>query len=459
MAAGTIDGTGAVTQVAAMQRLLSAAFERGSRFIHKRLRGVVRESDIESLCAALLSSRGEVSGVVIAARILETFLQLSGEDKTKFFAVLAAMNPDARRVSAAAAEYANTGAAALAELTSAAEPPRQELFRRLNLAPGGTAALVEMRRQLIEQIPARPEFACIDADLEHLFSSWFNRGFLELKTIDWHTPANVLEKIIAYEAIHEIRGWDDLRARLLPEDRRCFGFFHPAMRDEPLIFVEVALTRFEPSAVGEVLAAGSGKDESSRTSSSRADTAVFYSISKCHAGLRGVSFGNFLIKQVAQKLTRELPGVKNFVTLSPVPGLINWLGKKAKQSKNAARALKIVGETGWEKDEEQTERARDLMLPLAAEYLLSAKREDGKPEDAVARFHLGNGATLMRVNWLADAAPVRLQQSAGVMVNYKYVLDKAEDNHEAYTHGGKVVAASAVRALLPKAEKTKGTNR
>ena len=429
-------------RAAQLRELLAAVLARGAAVVGRR-----GADDLGELCAELLSSRGEISGVALAAKILERFLSLDERGRDEFFAMLAQMDPSPERVSAAAADYAKTpGPPSLAALLRAAEPPRQELFRRLNLTPGGAAALVEMRGALLGRLSKRPEFRGADADLEHLFHSWFNRGFLELRPLNWRTPAHILEKLIAYEAIHEIRGWADLRRRLLPADRRCFGFFHPAMPDDPLIFVEVALTREVPAAVSEVLS----REAVAPLPPEKARAAVFYSISKCHRGLRGVSFGSFLIKQVAQTLAVENPGLKTFATLSPVPGLMKWIRAAAKSDPGgaAAKSLAALEKVERNGNEAGDEKARAALLPLAAEYLLRAKDADGLPADRVARFHLGNGAALERINWRADDSAPRIAQSAGVMVNYRYDLEKVERNHEDYAARRELRAARAVRTLL-----------
>lgn len=447
MVAGISYGSGSMNKIVTLQRILAAGFERGAKFIQKRSQRLAASGDILALCKILMSSRGEISGGAIASRILELFLTLSEKDKELFFVALAEMNPDAKQVLVAAENYAKTSdEGMLTALLAAAEPPRQELFRRLNTAPGGTVALVEMRRLLLQKIDTYPEFLQIDRDLEHLFSSWFNRGFLTLQAINWRTPAHILERIIFYEAIHEIGGWDELRRRVFPEDRRCFGFFHPAMPDEPLIFVEVALADAIPENVTSILQAG--KPIEARC----ANTAIFYSISKCHEGLRGILFGNFLIKQVAQQLACELPELRNFVTLSPAPGLMKWLAEQAKTCREAKRGLEAVKMINWHQDAKVAQRAKNLLLPLAAEYFLSMKRADGFPIDHVARFHLGNGAMLWRINWLADTSPLRMKQSAGIMVNYRYVPGETEDNHEEYAHNGVVLASGKVRDLLKEKE-------
>jgi malonyl-CoA decarboxylase len=338
-----------------------------------------------------------------------------------------------------------------AEVHAASEPRRQELFRRLNLAPGGTAALVRMREQLMDSLDHRHEdLASVDADFVHLFSSWFNRGFLVLRRIDWSTPAIVLEKIIRYEAVHEIRGWDDLRRRIDPPDRRCFAFFHPALVDDPLIFVEVAVERDIPGAIAPILASSRRQF----VEPDKARTAVFYSISNCQRGLTGVSFGNFLIKQVVEEICRELPKLTTFVTLSPVSGFTLWLdGELKNESSSAINAsdrvtFALLERPHWWTDPEIFSQLEEPVMRAAAWYFLRARNKRGAPVDPVARFHLGNGARLERINWLADTSDRAIAQADGLMVNYLYDLDHIEKNHEAYAEGRTVVASSSVQRLL-----------
>jgi malonyl-CoA decarboxylase len=302
-----------------------------------------------------------------------------------------------------------------------------------------------MREDLLKQLRANPGLKVVDRDFVHLLNSWFNRGFLVLRRIDWSSPAVVLEKIIRYEAVHQIRGWDDLRGRIDPVDRRCYAFFHPALVDEPLIFVEIALTADMPGAVQPLLAPGRQP-----TPPEKARTAVFYSISNCQQGLAGVSFGNFLIKQVVEELRRELPQLDTFVTLSPVPGFMGWLRAQAKSmtSEPDKQTVESLDDSEWPQDEEFAPRARALLEPLAAQYFLEARTAGNRPVDPVARFHLGNGARLERINWLGDTSEKGLAESAGVMVNYLYDLDQIEENHEAFANQGEVVASPAVRRLL-----------
>jgi malonyl-CoA decarboxylase len=306
-----------------------------------------------------------------------------------------------------------------------------------------------MREQVMDVLDRRRELAALDADFVHLFSSWFNRGFLVLRHIDWSTPAAILEKIIRYEAVHQIRDWDDLRRRIDPPDRRCFAFFHPALNDDPLIFVEVALEKDIPGAIAPILA--SGRQEFLSPADAR--TAVFYSISNCQRGLAGVSFGNFLIKQVVEDLCRELPKLSTFVTLSPVTNFAAWLeGELANEQSRAFGAddravFALLDQNLWWTDPVIFDQLKDPLLRAAAQYFLKAKNRRGLPLDAVARFHLGNGARLERINWLGDTSERALKQAHGVMVNYLYNLDHIERNHEAYAEAHEVVASSQVQRL------------
>src|SRR3984885_3646801 len=302
----------------------------------------------KQLAATLLSERGEASGAVVARELNQVLRSLDVSDRHGFQRYLAAaFQPDKAALRAVAERYlADSNAEAAAALAKAADPPRQELLRRMNMAPGGTGALIAMRSELAIYLRDEPELKLLDFDLKHLFSSWFNRGFLELRRIDWQSPAAVLEKLIAYEAVHEIKGWDDLRRRLAP-DRRCFAFFHPALSGEPLIFVEVALVQGLATSMPQLLSQDVNED-AARTQAANADTAIFYSISNCQEGLRGVSFGNFLIKQVVEELKAEFPQLKQFSTLSPIPGLRRWLGQRlADESAADATLSSRLAQDGW----------------------------------------------------------------------------------------------------------------
>jgi malonyl-CoA decarboxylase len=407
--------------------------------------------DVAALFEALLSGRGEASGVALAAEILCVWQKLDTDGRRAFLTTLAErFGPDQAKLDRAIEAYrAEPSAKTIMNLHKAAEPRRQEVVRRLNLAPHGTEALVRIREELAQHLKSHPDLEALDADFAHLFSSWFNRGFLVLRRIDWTTPANILEKIIRYEAVHTIRDWNDLRRRLEPSDRRCFAFFHPQLLDEPLIFVQVALAKEIPAAIGTLLA-----EDREPIAADQATTAVFYSISNCQEGLRGVSFGNFLIKQVVEDLKRELPGLNTFVTLSPVPGFAGWLASERANKESSIvtaqdrAALSLLDQIDWNEDAGKREAVKAALIPIAAAYMLKARSPSGKPVDPVARFHLGNGARLERLNFLGDLSPRGMKQAHGLMVNYLYKLDDIETNHERFAAKGEVVAANAVRKLL-----------
>lgn len=396
------------------------------------------------LCRVLMSSRGEAMGTALARDAIEAYQRLDVEGKTAFLEALATdFAPDAKTIVECAKAYSDHRTwQAYRELSRAVEAPRQELFRRLNQAPQATGALVALRQDLLARLAEHPELKEVDVDLEHLLSSWFNRGFLYFRRIDWQTPANILEKLIQYEAVHEMNGWDDLRRRL-SADRRCFAFFHPALPEEPLIFIEVALMEGMASRIGEIL------EEGDDGGAEEPDTAVFYSISNCQPGLRGISFGNFLIKQVVLELSAELPKLKTFVTLSPVPGFREWLrealneGEGGPLETETRAALEKLPETPTP---ENLAGYENLLMGACARYLLETG-QGPRRSDPVARFHLGNGARLQRINWLGDPSEKGMAQSYGLLVNYLYDLDAIERNHEGFVNKGKVVASSSVTRL------------
>lgn len=375
-----------------------------------------------SLCRALLSERGEVSGGRLASEALDAYASLEDAPRAAFFDLLAAeFSPDPEEVSRTAEAYRqDPSAIKLDRLQRVVEPARQELFRRLNMAPHGTRTLVGMRRHLLHGLAGHPQWGAIERDLAHLLNSWFNRGFLVLQRIDWRTPAIVLEKLIDYEAVHEIQGWHDLRRRL-EADRRCYAFFHPALPDDPIIFVEVALTRGMSAKVQPLL-----DPEAPVVDPNSANCAIFYSITNCQEGLRGVPFGNFLIKKVAEDLGQDLPQIKTFATASPVMGFREWL------EINQQRPIATFSQ-------------RELTSSCAY-YLLHAKHGN-EPLDPVARFHLRNGARLERINYHGDTSPAGLERSAGLMVNYVYQLRDVERNHELYMKEYKVAASRNVESL------------
>ncbi len=420
----------------------------------KRLDRIARTS------RKLLSEPGEANSFVIAGDLLDELQALPPEQHAELFALLESQfGPDPQAVLDAAQRYAaEPSAAALIELTARAEPPRQELLRRLSRAPGGIAAIVALRRSLLAALKTRPELAAVEADFQHLLSSWFNAGFLQMERVDWSSSAALLERIIEHEAVHAIDGWNDLRRRLQP-DRRCFAFFHPQLPGEPLIFVEVALLAEMPEAVGPLIDPGS-EPRAPR----EFKVATFYSISNCEPGLKGVSLGNFLIKRVAEQLKHELPQLKTFCTLSPMPGFTDWLRKRGGKAPaeglttrqrtrlaEADAALRaefgadLAGLASGFSPDRASPAGREAIERLAAHYLAHESVEPGG--NAVAKFHLNNGARLERLNWAGDRSAKGLKQALGMMVNYLYNLDEVELQHERFVHGEVVSSRRVARKL------------
>jgi malonyl-CoA decarboxylase len=432
-----------------LERLWTTIADRGRDFINVPAATLPAGERARQLAEALLSGRGEASGAALARELIEALNALTQADRLAFchFIATSFTPDDAELRDAVQAWLAEPTPARAAALADASEPPRQELLRRMNQAQGGTAALVALREEILGVLRARPELAPLNSDLRHLFASWFNRGFLELRRVDWNTPAAVLEKLIVYEAVHEIQGWTDLRRRL-GADRRCFAFFHPALPGEPLIFVEVALVSGLASAIQPLLAPDT--DEAAQLRRARvADTAIFYSISNCQDGLRGVSFGNFLIKQVVEELKQELPGIRRFATLSPVPGFARWLRRASEESVPPldAESFAAVSNPATWQSAESSVPFEEPLTRLCARYLTETEPGRG-PTDAVARFHLGNGACLERINWRGDLSEKASRESFGIMVNYLYDPDTIEANHEAFATAGVVARSSSVDVLL-----------
>lgn len=388
----------------------------------RRLLGSEPQGSIPELCSTLLAEKTEVSSLAIAEQILALYANADDTEKAAFFQHLNDnLDVDTSRMLDAVNAYS---ASKLPEdykkLAQATEPGRYNLLRRLNQPEGATTELVRMRADLLKLLKSNPDLKRTDTDFAFMLRSWFNRGFLVLQQITWDTPASILEKIIAYEAVHQIETWDDLRRRLHPTDRRCFAFFHPAMPQEPLIFVEIALAKGVPSSIQDVLA-----DQRDVLEAEKADTAVFYSISNCQPGLAGISFGNFLIKQVVRNLTNELPGMKHFVTLSPIPGFARWV-----ENHDVASA--------------DTDSA--TLTKLCATYLTS-KTANGLPIDPVARFHLQNGASIHAIHAGADTSETGQNRSLGMMVNYAYAADKITENLQVLATGKTFAMSNPVRTL------------
>ena len=391
-------------------------------------------------CHQLLHHRGEASGLALADEVNKTYLHLDDAQKLLFFQSLnQEFAVDPTQVIAAANHYSERpNHDTLIQVTKAVEAPRVRLFRRMNMAPGGTSALVKLRGDLLKVLPQHPELKAVDADLKHQFISWFNKGFLELRAIDWNSPALVLERIIEYESVHAINGWDDLRSRLRG-DRLCYAFFHPALPNDPLVFVEIALTTGIPTAISPLLDLSRNTDANAEF-----DTVVFYSISNCHPGLAGVSFGNFLIKQVVEEISKRHAKAKTYVTLSPVPGFYRWLSEAAAEHGVDAAEIQAMDES---QGENAPSASRDAALKLCAHYLINEK-SGHLAMDPVARFHLGNGARLAGIHWAADLSEKGIKQSAGIMVNYHYDIGAIERNHDAYFDRGEIAVTKGINRLL-----------
>lgn len=414
--------------------ILSTLFERRAT---EHAYSEKEDGPVSKLCHTLLTPQGDVIGIPIAGKILAAYDQFDDVQKAGFFRfLLTEMDIDAAAVKRSLDQYQKTpDTEQMTQYLSISEPKRRELFRRLNQGDGATKRLVAMRKDLLRLAKSEPDLKTVDLDFRRLFKSWFNNGFLVLRPISWGSPADILEKIIAYEAVHAIDSWDELRRRLEPVDRRCFAYFHPAMPDEPLIFVEVALTESVPSSIQSVLA-----ETRDVIAPQMAKTAVFYSISNCQTGLAGISFGNALIKNVVAHLANEIPNLTTFVTLSPIPKLAAW-----------AKA----------NEKEEDTFTDDELLKLAAQYLLEAKNNNNLPYDPVARFHLNNGAFVHAIHAGADTSQSGQKQSYGAMVNYMYDLNAISQNHAEIAINGQVVSSKSVKALAKskpkKPKKTKGS--
>jgi malonyl-CoA decarboxylase len=429
-----------------LQKLSSLGLETLERLSGKS--SLSFHEHMRALCTTLLDLKGEASSIAIAEEILEGYRSASHDNKKLFFHFLyEELGVEHTKVDTGIARYQQerTQEAAL-QLAQACEAPRLELLRTLNTAPGGTMALIDMREEMQQLGVDDAALAALDKELLGLFQSWFNRGFLELRHIDWKTPAFILEKLIQYESVHEIKGWPDLRRRL-ERDRGCFGFFHPAIPDVPLIFVEAALTHGISTNVTSLLLQDPPQGEQVPP-----DTAVFYSINNCLQGLRGVSFGNFLIKQVIEQLSAEAPSIHTYVTLSPVPGFMRWLQKASQLNEllepDARDALRALLDNQLKPEELHQHAVLQQLLPRLCAHYLVREKSRSKPLDTVARFHIGNGARLEQINWMADNSPNGLRQSAGLMVNYVYDKKQLARNHEAYEQRNEVAHSSGINKLL-----------
>jgi len=384
-------------------------------------------NDINKAVDSVMSTSGEVSSLVYAEHLLNLIEAQDDNNLNKFLKnLLSNYDIDTKKLAQDVKNYSSEkNEENLIKINHSSEPKWVELFRRLNATTNGTYRLVKLRERI--QLLNNPELKIFDSGLLNLFRYWFNPSFLVLEKIDWETPANILEKIIEYEAVHEINSWDDLRARLAPTDRQCFAFFHPLIPDDPLIFVEVALCVGIPKSIQKII-----KIDRDEIDIEEANTAIFYSISNCHNGLLGISFGNFLIKKVAKNLKRELPDLNQFLTLSPIPGLMKWMEEYAP----------ITFERCTDKNCSDEE-----LMKKTIKYLTESDRDDGLPNDPVGRFHIGNGASLERINLNADLSEKGISQSYGIMANYLYDLDVVEENHELFFKNKIVQTSNEIKTL------------
>lgn len=425
---------------------LKSVTEAGRDLLNKEYqrKKTLPPQDVIDLCSALHSVRGDAMGTALAAEIVTQYPLLSADEKTTFFLQLQGrFSPNSNLVLDTIQAYQEDGSSQnLRKLAQAIEAPLQHLLRRINMAGGGTRVIIEMRRDLLRCLKDNPALSDMDLDFAHLLSAWFNPGFLELRKIDWEAPANLLEKLIEYEAVHPMAGWEDLRRRL-GDNRRCFGFFHPALPDEPLIFIEVALLNQIATSVETILDPLSDQQDAGESPT----TAIFYSISNTQEGLRGISFGNFLIKKVVLELQDDLPSLKEFATLSPIPGFLKWLDKERGSEgsihipeghREQIRSLEFKSLEVTQLDE----NLQAVLTNLCAHYLKDEKRGD-LPLDPVARFHLSNGASIDGLNWAGDLSQRRIDESLGLLVNYRYRLSDLEKNHEDLFANGKIAISGS----------------
>ncbi len=413
------------------QNILSSVMKGTRRLNRLRSKSFGKlHKNINKAVDSVMSTTGEVSSLVYSEHLLNLIEKLDDKSLYKFLNhLLSNYDIDTKKLLKDVKNYSSEkNDKYLQKIRISSEPQWIELFRRLNSTSNGTYRLVKLREKI--RAMNKPELKAFDSGLLKLFKYWFNPSFLVLEKIDWETPANILEKIIEYEAVHQINSWDDLRARLAPTDRQCFAFFHPLIPNDPLIFVEVALTTGLPESIQNII-----KLEREEIDIEDANTAIFYSISNCHNGLLGISFGNFLIKKVASNLKRELPDLNQFMTLSPLPGFMKWMEEYSPIS--------------FERCSEKNCGDEELMKN-AVKYLTKSERNDGMPNDPVSRFHIGNGASLQKINLNADTSEKGMMQSFGVMANYLYDLKVVEENHENFFKSKAVPVSNKIDSLKKK---------
>jgi len=430
-----------------LKKIISSIADAGQKLFKKPK---IKSNDLDSiiyLCDELLSNKGIVFGITVARDITDLYQELSHENKLIFFKKInKKYKPNYEEVDSAVKFYAQSrDEKSLSKLFVAAEGKRRELFRRMNIAPNGTAIIVKMREDLLSLIKKNKELVYLDNDLIHLFKAWFNPGFLNLEKITWETKALILEKIIKYERVHLMKDMSDLKRRL-GEDRRFFSFFHPALEDEPIIFVQVALTKGLGKSIQEIM-------KPSTDTEKKYDTATFYSISNCQEGLTRVTLGNFLIKRVIFEIQEELPNIKKFGTLSPIPGFAEWFNycNESKIKNILGRSsdeISFLKSTNFKAGDSRIISSKENILKLVAHYLINEKDLNGFPAGDVTRFHLRNGATINDIVINADISEAGFKRSFGVMVNYLYELSDIEKNHEDFVNDKKVIYSKELEKNL-----------
>ena len=431
-----------------LRQIISSIADAGKQLFNKK---DIKKNDLDSilsLCDDLISNKGAAFGITVARDITELYQTLSLDNKILFFkSINEKYRPSFTKVNEAIDVYKNSqNEKTLSDLFKVSEGKRRELFMRMNMAPNGTSIIVSLREDLLKILKENRDLVSLDEDLKHLFKSWFNPGFLKLKKITWDTKAAILEKIIKYERVHHMKDMNELKRRL-GEDRRFFSYFHPALEDEPIIFVQVALTNGLGRSIQEIMKQSSGDEK-------KYDTATFYSISNCQEGLSRVTLGNFLIKRVVYEIQEELPHIKNFGTLSPIPGFVEWFSYlEESKIKNILGNIKnqdvmFLKSKDLKIGDKRIIDNKEAIIKLVSHYIVNEKNSDGLPVNDVSRFHLGNGAIVEDVIINANISDIGFKRSFGVMVNYLYELKNIEKNHEDYMNNNKVIVSDKIKKYL-----------
>jgi len=431
-----------------LRQIISSIADAGKQLFNKKN---IKKNDLDSilsLCDDLISNKGAAFGITVARDITELYQTLSTDNKILFFkSINEKYRPSFTKVNEAIDVYKNSqNEKTLSDLFKVSEGKRRELFMRMNMAPNGTSIIVSLREDLLKILKENRDLVSLDEDLKHLFKSWFNPGFLKLKKITWDTKAAILEKIIKYERVHHMKDMNELKRRL-GEDRRFFSYFHPALEDEPIIFVQVALTNGLGRSIQEITKQSSGDEK-------KYDTATFYSISNCQEGLSRVTLGNFLIKRVVYEIQEELPHIKNFGTLSPIPGFVDWFSYlEESKIKNILGNIKnqdvmFLKSKDLKIGDKRIIDNKEAIIKLVSHYIVNEKKSDGLPVNDVSRFHLGNGAIVEDIIINANISENGFKRSFGVMVNYLYELKNIEKNHEEYMNKKKVILSDKLKKYL-----------